>query len=60
MTADVTFGGVAIYVDDVARAVAEGAEPVVEPRAMPWGGGVAYVRSIEGTLIVLCTPPKDS
>jgi uncharacterized glyoxalase superfamily protein PhnB len=53
-----------LVTDDVpgafARAVAEGAEPVVEPRVMPWGGGVADVRSIEGTLIVLCTPPKDS
>ena len=43
-----------------ARAVAAGAEPIVEPRVMPWGGGVAYVRSIEGTLVVLCTPPKDT
>ncbi len=53
-----------LVTDDVpgafARAVAAGAAPLVEPRTMPWGGGVAYVRSIEGTLIVLCTPPKGS
>jgi uncharacterized glyoxalase superfamily protein PhnB len=55
---------IGLVTDDVprafARAVAEGAVAVVEPRIMPWGGGVAYVRSIEGTLIVLCTPPKGS
>ena len=55
---------IGLVTDDVpgafARAVSEGAEPVAEPRIMPWGGGVAYVRSIEGTLIVLCTPPKES
>jgi predicted enzyme related to lactoylglutathione lyase len=39
-----------------ARAVAAGAAPVSEPAKMPWGGTVAYVRSIEGTLVVLCTP----
>jgi uncharacterized glyoxalase superfamily protein PhnB len=54
---------IGLVTDDVpgafARAVAAGAVAVVEPRIMPWGGGVAYVRSIEGTLIVLCTPPRD-
>ena len=39
-----------------ARAVNEGAHAVAEPKAMPWGATLAYVRSIEGTLIVLCTP----
>ena len=39
-----------------ARAVEEGAEGLVEPRKMPWDAMVAYVRSIEGTLIVLSTP----
>ncbi len=39
-----------------ARAVEAGAEALVEPRNMPWGATVAYVRSIEGTLIVLSTP----
>jgi len=40
-----------------ARATSEGAISVAEPKTMPWGGTVAYVRSIEGTLVVLCTPP---
>jgi hypothetical protein len=40
--------------------VAEGAQPIIEPRVMPWGGAVACVRGLEGTLIVLYTPPKDS
>jgi lactoylglutathione lyase len=39
-----------------ARAVAAGARVVAEPRTMPWGATVAYVRSIEGTLVVLSTP----
>jgi predicted enzyme related to lactoylglutathione lyase len=39
-----------------ARAVAAGAVVVAEPKAMPWGGTLAFVRSIEGTLVVLCTP----
>ena len=55
---------IGLVTDDVpgafARAVAAGAVPLVAPRTMPWGGGVAYVRSIEGTLVVLCTPPKAS
>ena len=40
-----------------ARAIAAGAVPVREPRTMPWGQTVAYVSSIEGTLIGLLTPP---
>jgi uncharacterized glyoxalase superfamily protein PhnB len=51
---------IGLVTDDVtgafARAVSEGAHAVAEPTEMPWGGTVAYVRSIEGTLIVLCTP----
>jgi predicted enzyme related to lactoylglutathione lyase len=39
-----------------ARAVAAGGVPVREPRAMPCGQTVAYVSSIEGTLIGLLTP----
>jgi lactoylglutathione lyase len=42
-----------------ARAVGAGAEVVAEPKTMPWGGTIAYVRSIEGTLIVICTRPKS-
>jgi predicted enzyme related to lactoylglutathione lyase len=38
------------------RAVDAGAVAVAEPRVMPWGQTVAYVRSIEGTLIGLSTP----
>jgi predicted enzyme related to lactoylglutathione lyase len=40
------------------RAVSAGAIPVTEPRLMPWGLTVAYLRSIEGTLIGLSNPPK--
>jgi lactoylglutathione lyase len=40
-----------------AKALAAGAKPVREPRTMPWGQTVAYVSSIEGTLIGLLTPP---
>lgn len=52
-----------LFSDDVpgafARAVAAGARVVAEPKLMPLGATLAYVRSIEGTLIVLCThlPP---
>ena len=41
-----------------ARAVAAGAQPIREPRTMPWGQTVAYVSSIEGTLVGLLTPPQ--
>lgn len=51
---------VAFYTDDVlaafARAVGAGAVVIAAPKVMPWGQTVAYVRSIEGTLIGLCTP----
>ena len=39
-----------------ARAIAAGAKPLRAPRVMPWGQTVAYVASIEGTLIGLLTP----
>jgi predicted enzyme related to lactoylglutathione lyase len=38
------------------KAVGAGATAVAEPKAMPWGATVAYVRSIEGTLIGFSTP----
>lgn len=38
------------------RAVAAGAVALSQPELKPWGQTVAYVRSIEGTLISLCTP----
>jgi uncharacterized glyoxalase superfamily protein PhnB len=55
---------IALLVQDVpgayARAIAAGATPVREPRTMPWGQAVAYVGSIEGTLIGLMTPPPGA
>jgi lactoylglutathione lyase len=46
--------------DDVAaafdRACAAGAQALAPPEAKPWGQTVAYVRSLEGTLIELCSP----
>jgi uncharacterized glyoxalase superfamily protein PhnB len=40
------------------RSVDAGAVAISEPKVMPWGQTVAYVRSIEGTLIGFCTPMK--
>jgi uncharacterized glyoxalase superfamily protein PhnB len=52
---------IAFYTSDVdgsyRRAVDAGAEPLAEPRSMPWGQKVAYVRSVEGTFVGICTPP---
>jgi uncharacterized glyoxalase superfamily protein PhnB len=39
-----------------AKAVGAGALAVAQPKAKPWGQTVAYVRSMEGTLVELCTP----
>jgi catechol 2,3-dioxygenase-like lactoylglutathione lyase family enzyme len=39
-----------------ARAVAAGATPLAEPKVMPWGATVAYLRGVDGTLIGLSTP----
>ena len=38
------------------KAVESGAIALAEPKLMPWGATVAYVRSIEGTLIGFTTP----
>ena len=50
----------AFVTDDVpaayAKAVAAGAVPLHAPARKPWGQIVAYVRSLEGTLIELCSP----
>jgi lactoylglutathione lyase len=50
----------AFFTADVAaafeRACGAGASTVAEPKVMPWGQTVAYVRSIEGTIIGLCSP----
>lgn len=46
--------------DDVAsatiKAVQTGAELIAPPVEKPWGQTVSYVRSIEGTLIEICSP----
>ena len=38
------------------KAVKEGAELIAPPTEKPWGQTVSYVRSIEGTLIEICSP----
>ena len=37
-------------------AVSAGAISISEPVVKPWGQTVAYVRSIEGTLVEICSP----
>lgn len=53
---------IAFYTSDVSaafeRALAGGAAIVSEPKQTPWGQTVAYVRSIEGTIIGICTPQE--
>ena len=53
----------AFVTDDVAfsynNAVEKGCVGLCEPKVMPWGQTVAYVRSIEGTLIGLLSKPED-
>jgi lactoylglutathione lyase len=39
-----------------AKAVAAGALPIAEPKTKPWGQVVSYVRSLEGTLVEICSP----
>ena len=55
---------VAFYTSDVVgayeRAVGAGASSMAQPKEMPWGQTVAYVKSPEGTIIGLCTPPPVS
>jgi catechol 2,3-dioxygenase-like lactoylglutathione lyase family enzyme len=52
---------VAFFTSDVsaafARALAAGATPLAQPKVMPWGQTVAYVRSVEGTMVGLATSP---
>jgi len=50
-----------IFVDDdveisTNKAVKAGAKLIAEPIKKPWGQTVSYVRSIEGTLIEICSP----
>ena len=51
---------IAFVTDDVKAAydiaVKAGAVAIAEPKLKPWGQTVAYVRSIEGSLIELCSP----
>jgi uncharacterized glyoxalase superfamily protein PhnB len=51
---------IAFFATDVAaafrRAIDAGAIALAEPKVMPWGQTIAYVRGIEGTMIGLCTP----
>ena len=39
-----------------ARAVDNGATPLVEPQTKPWGQTVGYVRDPFGTLLEICSP----
>jgi lactoylglutathione lyase len=39
-----------------AKAIAAGGLAVKEPTLKPWGQMVAYLRTLEGTLIELCSP----
>jgi lactoylglutathione lyase len=41
-----------------AKALAEGAAPIAEPKRMPWDLEVAYVRAPEGTIIGFSEPPR--
>lgn len=38
------------------QAVAAGAAAVQEPKAMPWGQTIAYVRDLNGFLVEICSP----
>jgi uncharacterized glyoxalase superfamily protein PhnB len=39
-----------------AQAISAGAVPLAEPKIMPWGATVAYLRAPEGTILGLSTP----
>lgn len=51
---------IAFFAEDVpaafAKAIAAGALALAEPKVMPWGATVAYLRGPEGTIIGLSTP----
>ena len=55
------FGQEIVFVEEdvqsvFSRAIEHGAISIVEPNEKPWGQTVAFVRSIEGTLIEICSP----
>ena len=43
----------------LARAISAGAASVSAPKEIPGGWTAAYVRSVEGTLVCLCSPPAE-
>ncbi len=50
-----------VFVDEdvvkaTTHAVNNGAELIAEPVEKPWGQTVSYVRSIEGTMVSICSP----
>ena len=51
---------IVFVVEDVqavySKAVKAGASTISAPAEKPWGQTVAYIRSIEGTLIEICSP----
>ena len=54
-----------VFVDDdvasaTTHAVKNGAELIAEPSEKEWGQTVSYVRSIEGTLIEICSPMGEA
>ena len=54
---------IAFFTEDVQaafdKAVGAGATAIARPKTMPWGQTVAYVRSLEGTCVGLCTPMES-
>jgi uncharacterized glyoxalase superfamily protein PhnB len=38
------------------RAIEAGATAVTEPKLMPWGQTVSYVRDLNGVLVEICSP----
>lgn len=55
---------VGIVVEDVhaafARALREGATPVMEPSDKPWGQTISYVRDLNGFLVELCSEVRGA
>jgi len=54
-----------VFVDDdvevsTNKAVKAGAKLIAKPTEKPWGQTVSYVRSIEGTLIEICSPMDNT